>query len=288
MDITHRQIVNSTLYRFLVFLTGFTLFSFVITGCNNLSPDFKTDKIQPESSKLITKAPSGNPTLRLANGEWIPFTGKDLPNFGCDSQVVTEAFSTIGYTVVFDFFPWARAYRLGETGERDGTIEWDDTPEHRKAFFISAEPLSDQDWVFFYRNDHPFKWKTLDDLEGMTVGITSGYVYSDVFREFVKKGNVNFEEASSDEANFQKLLAGRIDVFPMEKSVGNYLIRKTFSPDDQKRISYDPNPLHKFYPYLLLSRVNPLNAELMEQFNTSLRNLKNSEKYKEIMQNCMD
>lgn len=283
-----KQIISGILHRFLASLTGITLFSIFITGCSNISTDFKTDKNQPESAKLTTMPPQGNSTIRLTNGEWIPYTGKALPNNGCDSQVVSEAFRNIGYTVAYDFFPWARAYYLAETGEWDGTLEWADTPDHRSAFYISSEPLSDQEWVFFYRSDQPFEWESLNDLKGKIIGITSGYVYSDAFKELIDDGNISFEIASNDEANFKKLLAGRIDIFPMEKNVGRHLIKSIMPAEDENKITFNPKPLDNFYPYLLLSKTNPLNAKRMEQFNTSLHNLKNSEKYKEIMQVCMD
>lgn len=283
-----KQIFHLILQRFLALFSWFTLFSISITGCNSIPPDSKTDIKQPESVKLTTKVPSSNPTIKLANGEWIPYSGKDLPDYGCDSRVVSEAFSNIGYTVVYDFFPWARAYNLAETGEWDGTLEWDDTPEHRSAFYISSEPLSNQEWVFFYHNDRPFKWETLNDLKGKTVGITSGYVYSDAFKEYIDDGKITFEEASNDEANFKKLLAGRIDIFPMEKIVGRRLIKNTLTLEDQKKITFHPKPLQNFHTYLLLSKTNPVNAERMDQFNKSLHDLKNSQKYVEIMQNCKD
>jgi polar amino acid transport system substrate-binding protein len=288
MDILSKQIISPILHRLLASLTGLTLFSIVITGCNSLLSDFKSDKNQPGSANLTSIPPPGSSTIRLANGEWIPYTGKELSNAGCDSRVVTEAFSNIGYTVVYDFFPWARAYHLAETGEWDGTLEWADTPEHRSAFYISSEPLSDQEWVFFFRKDRPFQWESLDDLNGKIVGITSGYVYSDAFKALIDKGNITFEEASTDEANFKKILSGRIDVFPMERNVGIHLIKSTLPVEDQDKIVYYPKPFHEFYPYLLMSKTNPLNANRMEQFNTSLHNLKNSEKYKEIMQDCLD
>jgi polar amino acid transport system substrate-binding protein len=222
----------------------------------------------------------------LTNGEWNPYTGVDLPGYGCDSRVVSEVFAQIGYSVEFGFFPWARAYHLAEIGEYDGTMEWDDTPEHRDAFYISSEALSEQEWVFYFRVDKPFLWKSLDDLRGRTVGVTSNYAYSDAFNDLIKSGKVFFAEASSDEANFKKLLSGRIDVFPIEKSVGKAILQKSFLPEEQAKLSFDPRSFHEFHPYLLLSKEIPINVDRIDKFNSGLTKLKASPIYTEIMQNC--
>lgn len=45
-------------------------------------------------------------------------------------------------------------------------------PEHREQDYISAEPTSLQECVFFNRKDQPFSFTSMDSLEGKTVGIT--------------------------------------------------------------------------------------------------------------------
>lgn len=126
-------------------------------------------------------------TIRLANGSWEPYNGPGLPHGGCEAQVVEEAFALEGIAVKYEFFPWARSYSLSATGAWDGTLAWDDTPEHRADHYLSAEPITRQEWVFFYRKDRPLVWKTLDDLAGKTIGVTTGYVYSDAFKQYLRQ-----------------------------------------------------------------------------------------------------
>ena len=47
--------------------------------------------------------------LTLSVGEWPRYIGSDLPNNGAIGEIITEAFSDIGYQVAFEFYPWARA-----------------------------------------------------------------------------------------------------------------------------------------------------------------------------------
>ena len=54
---------------------------------------------------LPFSALSKEQVIRLANGEWPPYTSKDLPNYGLGSQIVSEAFAEVGIKVEYGFFP---------------------------------------------------------------------------------------------------------------------------------------------------------------------------------------
>lgn len=224
--------------------------------------------------------------LRLANGEWPPYTGQHLPAHGCDSQVVTEVFAQEGIRVEYQFLPWARGQLLSQNGKVDGTLEWADTPEHRLTHFLSKEPLSRQQWVFFHRKDKPVSWERLDDLHHRSIGLTIGYAYSNAFTDLHKQRPAMFHEAAGDLLNFKKLLTGRIDLFPMERAVGRHLIANNLSAEEQAELTANPKPLAEFSPHLLLSRTLPDNERRMQLFDQGLQRLKASDRYREIMAPC--
>jgi len=244
----------------------------------------ENNTISPSSTQLIP-TPKAN-VIRLANGTWPPYNAADLPHYGCDSWVIEEAFATQGIKVEYEFFPWARSYNLSATGVFDGTLAWDDTADHREKHFISTEPTSTQEWVFFYRKDTPFQFQSMDDLVGKTVGITSGYVYSDAFVNLRRNGNTNFVESSSDENNFKMLLGGRIDVFPMERNVGNYILETLFTKKEQALISETSNSFSQFKSYLLLSKAVTENEAKIELFNEGFEKLMVNGRYDTIMNLC--
>lgn len=253
----------------------------VLLSCNPV-PSPVAIGMTPDASSQAQPA-----SLRLANGEWPPYSGKDLPHYGCDAWAISEAFALQNIHVTYDFFPWARSYRLAADGIWDGTLEWADTPEHRQEFYLSADILSKQEWVFFHRVDHPFEWNSLEDLDGKVVGTTSGYVYSNAFQGIQQKGTVKFEEASSDEANLRKLLAGRLDLFPGERQVGYSILKNGFTPEERQQITAHPKAFNEFKPYLLLSKAVPQNKVRLEQFNRGWKQLKDSGRYAQIMQTCL-
>ncbi len=258
---------------------------FVLSACS--SDTFNQDRSTLSDLPSPQMSETNAPEISLAIGEWPPYTGETLKNYGCDAQVVAEVFRSQGVEVKFGFFPWARSYYEAQTGNWDGTFEWADTPELRKDFYISQEKLSDQEWVFFYRTTDPFNWESMLDLAGKKIGLTSGYVYSDLFTDLQNNKNYSFEEATSDLANFQKLLSGRIDIFPIEKQVGLTILQEHFSSEEINQLTIHPKSIYSFDPYLLLNKQNPENEKRIELFNQGLKELKQSGRYEEIMQECI-
>jgi len=243
--------------------------------------------VKPEASPTDQAFSQKENVIRITSGEWSPYDDEDLPHYGCTPWLVSEALALEEMEVEFGFFTWSRSYQLAKDGSWDGTIEWADTPEHRQYFYLSEENITDQQWVFFHRVDYRFDWKTLDDLDGKVIGVTNEYVYSDAFNDVLKTGMATFETASSDEANFRKLLARRITIFPMERRVGYTILQKKFSPDEQEQITNHPIPFQTFQPYLLLSKAVPQNEERIRKFNQGWRKLKDSGRVDEILDICI-
>lgn len=271
------KVDHKILLKILLLVNVFILTTILAACTSNTIPSQLT-------STPLSESPVN--TLRLANGNWPPYNSQDLPHAGCDSWVIEEAFSLQGIEIEYEFFPWARSYNLSATGVFDGTLAWDDTPEHREDHYVSAEPTSTQEWVFFYKIDRPFVYNSMSDLAGKIIGITSGYVYSDAIKEMRQNETATFHENSSDEENFRMLLAGRIDVFPMERRVGRYLLSTHFLTDEQTQIGETKNSFSEFKTYLLLSKAIPGNQQMMIKFDEGFQQLVESGRYVEIIDQC--
>nr|WP_321465055.1 transporter substrate-binding domain-containing protein [uncultured Desulfobulbus sp.] len=274
--------LNGRLYFLRSFLQGFLAHptAIAVFALSLVALAFGTHVPCAQAKQPVSKV------LRLANGEWPPYTGQHLPGFGCDSQVVSEAFSMVGIQVDYVFLPWARGMLLSRNGVLDGAIEWAETPEHRKSHFISNQPLSKQDFVFFYRKGSSLDWQKLEDLHNQRIGLTIGYVYYDLFKAMQRKYPAVFSEAASDVLNFRKLLSRRIDLFPIEKTVGQYLLKSKFSAQEQAALAIHPKPINEFKPHLLLSRVVKGNEQRMQLFEQGLQQLQASGRYAAIMAGC--
>lgn len=210
--------------------------------------------------------------VRLTNGDWAPYLKPDPP-YGIVSRIVESAFAESDVSVLWGFFPWSRSYVLARDGRWDGSAAWSCSPERFREFYFS-DALLPFDYVFFYRRNRDFDWQTADDLKGLRIGLTQNYVYGDVIQQLKESGGAKLEVATSDEINFRKLLAGRIDVFPMDAIVGRELLARQFSPEQTESLAIHPRVVHSANLYLLLSRRVAGNGRRMELFNAGLEALR--------------
>lgn len=212
-------------------------------------------------------------TVRITNGEWTPYLGKDEPHYGIASRIVTAAFEEVGMEVEYGFFPWSRSLFLAERGDWDGSAVWFTSDARRDSFHVS-DPVIVSEYVFFHRRDLAFDWEEAPDLESYQVGITRNYDYGSMLSEAEETGIISTETVSSDELNFQKLAAGRIDLFPVDRVVGLHMIRSELTDEQAGMLTWHPRPVRREGLHLLLSREVPGNEQRMEAFNEGLKTLR--------------
>lgn len=215
--------------------------------------------------------------LHLTSGEWPPFHGAALPNQGVASRIVTEAFALEGVEVHWEFLPWARSMQLAELGQRAGTAVWRRNAERERQFFIS-DPILKTQTHLFHRKAFDFDWQTVDDLRGVRLGATRGYFYGKAFHRAEKAGALNIRRINSDEVALRQLLAGRIDAFPIAKTVALDLLAQHFTAAERAQLSFHPRALSRHNQHLLLSRQVAGNAALIERFNRGLARLRDGGK----------
>ena len=226
------------------------------------------------TSSFLTLSPSisADETIRLASGEWAPYQSKNLKHAGFVSRIITEAFAHSGIKTEFSYFPWKRSYKLAEKGTWDGTFIWFATPE-RKEFFYISDPVINIQYVFFYKKNFRFNWKTVKDLMGFTIGGTKGYDYGSEFQEAEKEKRIKVFRIPEDKKNFELLNKGRIMIFPCELETGYEIIRKNFSPEIAKQFTHHPLPVKSAPHHLLLSKKKQANIKMIELFNAGLNYL---------------
>ncbi|MOA20001.1 Bacterial extracellular solute-binding protein, family 3 [compost metagenome] len=130
--------------------------------------------------------------------------------------------------------------------------------------------------VLFQRAGESYPWQTLADLAPYRFGITAGNFYSDAFSSLQQQGVLKVDIASDDGSNLRKLLAGRIDLFPMEWEAGQLLARSTLRQQQARQLvpqarEYWTTPL-----CVVVSRKHPQAAELIARFNRELRKMRDS------------
>jgi len=238
-------------------------------------------------SLTIPNAALSEEVIRLTNGEWPPYLSHDLEHFGPVSRIVREAFQLEGVEVQYEFFPWKRAYEVAKSGSWDGSVVYAWSKQRGESFYFSEGIVLETQDVFFHRKDFSFKWKSYENLRGMVVGASLGYIYGAEFEEAENTGIFEVERVTDDVLNFNKLLRGRIDVFATTKEVGYAFLNKHFRRDQVDQITNHPRPTRESKFYLILTKKRSKNVLLMEKFDLGLKALKKSGKWQKILNDSL-
>ena len=231
------------------------------------------------SHPLFASSPSHSfETITLANGEWPPYQSQHLKHYGVASHIATEAFKAMGIKVEYSFLPWARAFVYSQQGRMHGTLVFTRTPEREKSFYYS-DPIFYSQVVFFHRTDAPLQWRSVGDLRELQIGVTVGSNYGEEFNQALHNGELNVQKVNRDELNFYKLLAGRIDIFPINLDVGLAMTEKFLTTQERNRLTYHPQPVYSSSLHLILGKTRAENARLIQIFNQGLHSLQNDGRY---------
>ena len=222
-------------------------------------------------------------TVRIASGEYAPWTSKNIKGAGFTNHVISEAFARVGYRVEFEYYPWKRAFNSAKTGEKFHATSYWYYSDERTQFFHYSDPLQHEETVFFHLADNPpGDWQALSDLKGKRIGVTRGYTYTKEIWDAHESKALSIKVADTDEINFRKLLKGRIDLFLMETVVGKKLLRDKFSAEEASRITLAPTPVVETTAHLLFNK-NRADAEaVMAAFNKGLAQIKTDGTYQKM------
>ena len=222
-------------------------------------------------------------TLRIATGELPPYASAARPDKGISLDIVRRAFAKVGIQVEYVFLPWTRAHVEALDGKWDATAAWGRNPERDKGFLISDNVLTEQ-WLVLYRSDRSFAWSSLQDLKGLRIGTVADYTYTPDFWRMVKDGTLQADVAPDDVSNLHKLLAGRVDVVPLDRNVACDLLGAKFTGEQARRVRAFPKLfVPDFTTHVMMSAKHSLSAQRMEAFNRGLKALRQSGEYGRIL-----
>ncbi|WP_375749842.1 substrate-binding periplasmic protein [Vibrio sp. HN007] len=234
---------------------------------------------------LLTALPSaGKTSIRLSLGEWKPYISESMPDYGTFTQIVTESFALSGISVEYSFYPWKRAVYLAREGLVDGVIAIAHSKEREDEFLFSKDPILIGERVFFHMKDYPFHWNDMEDLKDIPIGGTFEYFYGEEFAQAEAAGKIQVDRVNSDLQNLQKLLAGRIKVFPITREIGQYIIKTDLS-ENKGKFTFNEKPLITTAFYIVLPKKSKSSEELISLFNSGFTKLKQSGRYQELLIN---
>ena len=221
--------------------------------------------------------------VRLTLVEYAPLMGKEIKGFGIEPAIVTAAFAKLNIETEYSLFPVARAYKSAKEGIYNGIVGFVWSEEREKSFYYS-KPILQAPLLLFHLKMFHFDWETIDDLRGLTIGITAKNYYGPAFHKALDAGILIVDEASKDDIQFDKLIRGRIKVFPMNVYTGYYMIQRKFNPEQAALFTHHPRPLKTSLYHVLFSKTVKGNEKKVELFNQGLQWVKESGEYDRIIE----
>ena len=214
--------------------------------------------------------------LRIVTDPWPPYAYEENGQAkGLDYETTAIVFQRLGIDVQWQFLPWKRCLAMLEQGQADAVLDIFHRDDREKNLLYPTEPLSEVAFVMFYANQRPHPFNRLEELSGLTIGTSPGYLYTD---EFSESSLFKREPAPTQEANFGKLLLGRIDLVITDRRVGHHLI-DTLNARDQ--ITENPMVLTRQGQYLAVRRNAGMDL-LVQRFAAELKRFKREPAYAEL------
>ena len=155
-------------------------------------------------------AHSAAKTVPLLVGDQLDEQGKPRPLNGPRRKLLDALERELGVTFDVRMYPWARAERyaldngelifgLPKTAERLRTLRYSDVAVHRNLWLVT-------------RSDATFKFNTLQDLRGKTIGVARGYSYGEDFERARSEQLFRVDEdISSRSTRLTRLMLKRVD-----------------------------------------------------------------------------
>ncbi|CRM37377.1 transporter substrate-binding domain-containing protein [Pseudomonas salomonii] len=211
--------------------------------------------------------------LRIVTEPWAPYVYEDNGSMrGLDYETTMIVFQRLGVDVEWQFLPWKRCLAMLDQGHADGALDIFHSHERDALLLYPSEPLSAVEFVLFYANDRPHPAQTLNDLRGLTVGTSPGYLYGEAFSESTL---FDREPAPSHEANFGKLSLGRIDLVITDRRVGQHVIK---AMGLEGKVSQAPLVVSRQSQFLAVRRGAGMDL-LVQRFAAELKRFKQEPAY---------
>lgn len=222
--------------------------------------------------------------ITFAIGEWNPYTGEKLKNYGLATEIVSAACDSVGIKYKYTFYPWKRAENNVQDGVDFATFPFKRTSE-RIVKFNFSDTLFNSSYGILILKDHKktagFKFTEPKDLAGFKVGIVAG---TDPIKLPVEKAGGVIEEVQNSEQNINKLESERIDFYIDDAAVIYQTLNRIYNETQAKKFTMldkrfgDENEFQ-----LMVSKTYPKSNEILSKFNEGLKKIKENGEYSKIL-----
>ena len=237
----------------------------------------------------------------IVGEEFPPFEYvKNKSVVGIDIEIASQIFNKLNISFKIHILPWRRAWVMVKRGSADAVFSTSRKKNRAPFVIYPNENMWESFFVFFVKKDkfdpNFVGYQTAID-QHLKIGIIRGNSYHPSFWKAFpyKNGATSFQGELFDsdilnsqldlgtnvETNIKKLIGGRFDLFPCDKTIGMYSAKLL---GVQKKLTfYNIILFSKGYPMAFAKNSSfPNIQKIADQFETELVTLKKSGKYQEI------
>lgn len=223
-------------------------------------------------------------TLTVRSDNWAPFNGdpKDAKP-GYMIEVLKAIFEPQGVQIDYQTMPWNRSKDEVRKGKYDAIVGADH--EEGAGYVLPKETFGKFDNTFFATSSNSWRFKGVDSLKQIKLGVVEGYSYGDEMNTYLKSAPQGKVIAATGNDALPKLLkmlqAGRIDVILEDVSVMSYALITNGVPAGEVTAAGslgDTNDL-----YIAFAPGKDTSKKYSEQFSAGIAELRKSGKLKQIL-----
>ncbi len=193
---------------------------------------------------------------------------------GIYPAVIAAAFRHMNVVLTIRAKPWKRCIYEIDTGTAGIGGIYKNTEREQKYDF--SAPIFVEKLVVYFNATKPLSFTKIDDLKDRDIGVRMGWSYGDDF-DAARKANVfTTQEVGTDEQNFWKLEAGRIDAAIAIAESGIRYMPKC------KNVVAATTPLSQIQSFLAFSKTNN-RTSLLRQFDQAIADMKKSGEFQTIL-----
>ncbi len=199
---------------------------------------------------------------------------------GLYPDLIAAILQTSGQPAQINAKPWARC--IAEIDEAIAGVGGIYKNAKRLKSYDFSEPIFVEKMALYFNKTKPLNFTGVADLIGKKVGVIRGWSYGDEFDLAVKDGKISVHEVKSDNQNFQKLVAGRVDAILAIEEAGAAQLKDAQFAGIGKSAKY----LFENPTFLAFNK-NARQTELLAKFNKAIMTMKESGKLDKISSDAL-
>ena len=240
---------------------------------------------------ILMPAIAFSDTILLKSDVWCPYNcdpDSKLP--GYTIEIAKKIFEKAGHKIKYEIAPWSRSLKLVKEGRITAVVGV--TRNEAPELVFPAQEFGISLIHFFKRKGFPWKFAGKASLETVTVGIMADYEYGGELDAYFEK-NRNTPKVQMIRAeeplvlNIRKLLKGRIDVIPEDKSVFIETANAIGALEKIESAGIDPitskEGLDESRLYMAFSPKNPKSKEYARLISVGIEQMRLSGELNEIL-----